>query len=366
MPLDVTVYRCPFANCPMNSLSSPGWLQRSSQIAHINSQHLSSRTAQLPTAALGMFSICGRCGLILTNRGCQACGGRPGLFRPSGSFRVAPQADESDPLEYRALPDVEEIIATRVPVIDHVPRGARQQWCEALADAIDRVAVSPSIATYTASLMLAKVVLTAFDRGGRRAKRQAAHICLQRLRQYGEADWPTLWNAAKSKAAPSAPTHTDSDNIVRSRWRSRVLRILSNKGISKAAKELVSSGLHEATPDVMQKLSDLHPPSPPLPIDLTSINHDQWSPLSEEDDLDLMRDVVRRFSDASAGGPSQLLPVHVKEALKCGNQLAANRLLKALIRFANVCAAGKLPTCFREYVSSAQLLPMKKNRAQRT
>ena len=116
---------------------------------------------------------------------------------------------------------------------------------------------------------------------------------------------------------------------------------MANKGISKAAKELISSGIYEVTPEILLKLEELHPPAVPLPADLPA--HDdtcQWQPLDDEDDNAFMRGVVGTFLDASRGGPSQLLPLHLKEALQCDSELAATRLIKALIRLTNACASG--------------------------
>ena len=56
---------------------------------------------------------------------------------------------------------------------------------------------------------------------------------------------------------PTSATPAEED-----KRRRRVLHLLRSKGVSKAAKELVSDGLHASTPEVLQKLRDLHPDGP--------------------------------------------------------------------------------------------------------
>ena len=84
-----------------------------------------------------------------------------------------------------------------------------------------------------------------------------------------------------------------------------------------------------------------------------------WPGLSEDDD-DLIRDVVRQFSEASGGGPSQLLPIHLKEAVSCGSDITELKLVRALRRFVDLCASGSLPTQLSEFMTAANLIPLKK------
>ena len=74
----------------------------------------------------------------------------------------------------------------------------------------------------------------------------------------------------------------------------------------------------------------------------------------------MIRDVARQFSDASGGGPSQLLPVHLKEAIACGSDTVELKLVRSLRRFVDLCASGALPTGLSEYMTAANLVPLKK------
>ena len=70
--------------------------------------------------------------------------------------------------------------------------------------------------------------------------------------------------------------------------------------------------------------------------------------------------MVHQFSEASGGGPSQLLPIHLKEALACGCDLTEQKLVRALRRFVDLCASGSLPPELSEFVTAANLIPLKK------
>ena len=133
---------------------------------------------------------------------------------------------------------------------------------------------------------------------------------------------------------------------------------MADKGVSKAAREVVSDGIHEVDQEVMDKLRLLHPPEEPYVADADT-SECAWPGLTEEDDA-LIREVVHQFSEASGGGPSQLLPIHLKEALACGCDLTEQKLVRALRRFVDLCASGSLPPELSEFVTAANLIPLKK------
>ena len=70
------IFRCPFGDCPHASAAFPGWLQRKSQIAHINSIHLSTPGNTLPENCPEQLSCCERCQLVLNGRGFPSCKGK--------------------------------------------------------------------------------------------------------------------------------------------------------------------------------------------------------------------------------------------------------------------------------------------------
>ena len=69
--------------------------------------------------------------------------------------------------------------------------------------------------------------------------------------------------------------------------------------------------------EILEKLRTLHPHEDLFVADAGQDVACAWPGLTEEDD-ELLHDVVKQFSEASAGGSSQLLPIHLKEAVTCG------------------------------------------------
>ena len=76
--------------------------------------------------------------------------------------------------------------------------------------------------------------------------------------------------------------------------------------------------------EVVEKLRLLHPPKEPYAADASECARPE---LTEEEDA-LTREVVHQFSEASGGWPSQLLSIHLKEALACGCDLTEQKLVR--------------------------------------
>ena len=109
--------------------------------------------------------------------------------------------------------------------------------------------------------VLPQVFLLVTDRGGRRAKRQVLNVCRARVKAWREQDWQSLWKQTlekklkmqrKSDARPNNADRTET-------LRERVLYLMADKGVSKAAREVVSDGVHEIDQEIMEKLCQLHP-----------------------------------------------------------------------------------------------------------
>ena len=55
-----------------------------------------------------------------------------------------------------------------------------------------------------------------------------------------------------------------------------------------------------------------------------------------------------------------MLPVHLKEAITCGSDVVELKLVHALRRFVDLCASGSLPMELSEFITAANLIPLKK------
>ena len=123
--------------------------------------------------------------------------------------------------------------------------------------------------------------------------------------------------------------------------------------LSKAAKELVSSGLHPNSPSVMAKLRDLHPQSPLPPLRDASALPRFVCEAKE------VRTAIRTFPVATAPGPSGLRVDHLRECLTAPSAVS-EPLLESVTRFLNKALNGELPVPFAEFFLCARLLPFRK------
>ena len=56
--------------------------------------------------------------------------------------------------------------------------------------------------------------------------------------------------------------------------------------------------------------------------------------------------------------------MHLKEAITGGSNIVKLKLVRALRRFADLCAAEALPTNLSQFVTAANLIPLKKKSGQ--
>ena len=54
------------------------------------------------------------------------------------------------------------------------------------------------------------------------------------------------------------------------------------------------------------------------------------------------------------------MPIHLKEAVSCGSDITELKLVRALRRFVDLCASGSLPSQLSEFMTAANLIPLKK------
>ena len=122
--------------------------------------------------------------------------------------------------------------------------------------------------------------------------------------------------------------------------------------LSKAAKELVLSGLHPATPTVLAKLRDLHSQSL-LPL----ADPEPGAPLYECECAD---SALRSFPVATAPGTTGLRVDHLRKCADAPSSIAGRQLLESLAAFTAKAVNGQLPSEFAPFLLGARLLPFKK------
>ena len=119
----------------------------------------------------------------------------------------------------------------------------------------------------------------------------------------------------------------------------RINSHVASGSLSKAAKELVSSGIHADCPVVAAKLRALHPQAR-LPLSLPEVPARVPSFDCEPGEV---RATLRSFPVATAPGPTGLRVDHLRECVEAPSSAVGQGLLAALTRFATKAANGELP-----------------------
>ena len=281
--------------------------------------------------------------------GCQACFGKPALPSTSTAITVPPPTmPVVDTSCYAGLPELASVLTTAVRVMRHVPKGIRIPFCDALRECIQRFAVDSSKQTLVLLFLLPKVVLAATGRGGKRGKRQVAHLCLQRLERWAAGEWVQLWTETlvqrRGPFAPGVrrgnPAHPQEEEA---RYlQRRILDILADKGISKPRSwfQMVSTS---ALQQCCKSFGNCIRGQKSRSLWMPTRQHVARGTKSAEHVEASIKAVVQQFPTASGAGPSQLRPAHLKEALFCGSDIAEQSLLRSLQCFITKAASGSLP-----------------------
>ena len=257
----------------------------------------------------------------------------------------------------------EVVLSTKIPVLKHVPKAFRIQWCSALSQVISRFCEAPGDTSRQVDLFgIAKALLHPLKRGGSSRPRRALHELQTRLDLWNGGQADLLWGSAESQLHGKGRSKQQKDceppNAVEfdEQWRSRVIHAAQESNIHTAGSLLLAeSTLVEPTPEVTAALQELHPPLQyPLPME----------PPPEHEDVEVEQEVVleslRSFPRDSASGPSGLRPNHIKEAFRCNASGPSSELLESLTLLTSMAANGQLPACLSALFAAARLLPFRK------
>ena len=223
------------------------------------------------------------------------------------------------------------------------------------------VATDNNLITLARLHMFPRYVLAPLPRGGKRGRAQARNILSKRLQRFRTSSLTDIIDDLKTARPPQNARRLDADEVAEDSElqlecvRRRVRALVAAGNLSKAANELVSTGLHRMTPAVQQKLHELHPQAPLPP------RRAEPSPTpSAQCEVTDVRAAIMSFPTASAPGPSGLRADHLRDCITSVSPPAAAQLLNAVTALCNRCLAGDLPECFADLFLSARLLPFKK------
>ena len=152
--------------------------------------------------------------------------------------------------------------------------------------------------------MLAKCVLLAPPRGGKKNKRSSATFLLERISRWEAGHRSSLWEEAQTRKAGTHKQETEKARLQRA-------VALCREGFDrKACAALVSDGLLPANAANAKALQDLHPThADPNCPDISTL------PQAYDIDVETLERVLRSFPPDSAPGPSALRIQHILEAL---------------------------------------------------
>ena len=242
------------------------------------------------------------------------------------------------------------IACARLYPVKRVPKPCRLLWADILADTLTKICAHPAeTAPWVLLFALPKLCLRTPPRGNRKKVRPselAPHLsrllCLAR-----DGNWGTLFDEAQQAlgkiAKPFAQVEETAERI-----KERVLALVETGQLSKAVKALDSQGMHACTEDVILKLREKHPLSPPLPPA-------EVIPTPLRFTIPLVRKAVGAFHAGSAPGASKLHPAHLQDAMSAPTADAGCRLSAPLTFVVNLLARrGRAMGC------RAPVYPLKK------
>ena len=252
------------------------------------------------------------------------------------------------------LPPIAEILRTRVPTLVHVPFEAKNDWSLLFSEVANDVAQNIDAETpWLLLLMLAKAILPAPKRGGKRHQRNLAAAVKDRIRRWRAGEHLQLWreSVAAHTSQPSSRRRTHfvphaSQEDINGR-RSR--RLIQVGQYSRAAKALTSAGIDQSSVEALSAMREKHPVGPPPSLPTAE------TPLPLSLDAEKVAGALKSFKPGSAPGPSGLRAEHVKAALSSPTPNRAHRAITTLTNLVNALATGRLPPSVAPHFFGANL-----------
>lgn len=194
---------------------------------------------------------------------------------------------------------------------------------------------------------------------------------------FSQEDFEDLWQRSAPRRLPQRNLRASVNRLVdeegegthraaRDPFVNRVCRLVGEGAYSKACKHLVSAGIFESHPRVLEKLRALHPQEDEPDLSSLRLADAPTIPWYEDAEsvearLRSLETLIGSFRPGSAAGPSGLKPGHIRDCLVDADTASKGEFLSALDKFVRMCVHGHLPVPAVPFLCSAHLIPLKKS-----
>ena len=349
-------FACPFPDCTWTATST-----RPPLLRHLNAVHISAGLAPEPSWVNAMD--CWICRPCRTIQGCRTSCKGAHVQRISGTFSPHPSILLTEP-EPPTAPTVRAILQLRSGTIRHIPMGARAACGKSLGHLLRSLCVLQTWDSLQRLLLFAKWVLQPPPRWGRKHRMGNVRAIINRTTDILERPLHELWSELNAQHTPRRSNRKRQRQDTLEQYdeslESRLQSLIGEGALGKAAKHLISEGVHDpCDPKVLETLRLLHP-QPPTDPKIPSCS--SWGTCLQDDPgarKQTLKTVIQSFPPGSAPGPSGLRPKHLQDILQ-GDQQGSTALLHGLALLTESCETGSIPQTAATHLCSASLIALKK------
>ena len=224
-----------------------------------------------------------------------------------------------------------------------------RKQCEQALSGLFRRACDGDVRSFKLLSMFLKCILAPPPRGSAKNPAKLAAMILRRLSLWHGGQFRALWDSIPPAAPPSTRVTTPLAKAT------GALKLVREGLFSRALNRLMSDGTLTDTPEVLERLSKLHPKSD---VDLTDTAA-EVEKIAE--DLELTEDDVITsicsFDRMTASGAMGLKASVLRSLIAVDE---TKTLARAITRFVTFCAAGHVPMEIRPYLAGACLTALPK------
>ena len=284
-------------------------------------------------------SICDICGLVLKSaHGVKIHKGRMHQEEKENQEKK-PQQTWTTPIWTGLLERLSSLKQT-TPVLERIPKGARNSYSEALNSILERC-LDPA---GSASENLFTFSFKAFHAPAKRSRRKTLTTVVKE-------------NLSQPEVKEQPETRRKMKKTSNEELRKGVNKKLSSGNVSGAIRLLSSEdALAELNSETISQLKEKHPPAED---DLDFPDEPEVVEVPEVTSAEV-KEAIRSFPNGSAGGFDGMSPQHLKDACANENSEHSARLLHSLSRFCSFVLHGSVPAHFRHLFFGASLTPLAK------